>query len=183
MLRTEATAPLHSCILMIHYKNHVAITLNVNDEERKVVVRPADTLLRVLRENLGLRGSKLGCENGDCGACTVLVNGQPVKSCMMLAVEVAGENIRTIEGLTATATQDAFLKEAGFQCGFCTPGFLLNTHALLESDPNPNDDTIRIWLESNLCRCTGYEGIERAVKSAIQNTSDDRGAKPRPSDR
>jgi carbon-monoxide dehydrogenase small subunit len=157
---------------MIHYKNHVAITLNINGEARKVVVRPADTLLRVLRENLGLRGSKLGCENGDCGACTVLVNGQPVKSCMLLAVEVEGEEIRTIEGMRATPTQEAFLAEAGFQCGFCTPGFILNTHALLESNPNPDDAKIRLWLESNLCRCTGYEGIERAVKSAIRNQGD-----------
>jgi len=156
---------------MIHYKEYAAVKLRINGEDRKVVVRPADTLLRTLREHLGLRGSKLGCENGDCGACTVLVDGKPVKSCMILAVELEGRDILTIEGLSGTTSQEAFLKEAGFQCGFCTPGFVLNTHALLESDPNPDDATIRLRLESNLCRCTGYEGIERAVKSAARKNS------------
>jgi carbon-monoxide dehydrogenase small subunit len=156
---------------MTRYTGHVAISLNINGEQREVVVRPADTLLRVLREQLGLTGTKLGCENGDCGACTVLLNGQPVKSCMLLAVEVEGDTITTIEGLTESPVQQSFLEEAGFQCGFCTPGFLLNAQALLNTHPNPEDETIRIWLEANLCRCTGYEGIARAIKSAIKNYS------------
>lgn len=154
--------------MMKHYSGHVAIQLVVNGESREIVVRPADTLLRVLREKLGLTGTKIGCENGDCGVCTVLVNGNPVKSCMVLAVEVEGEEITTVEGLSDTDVQAAFLEEGGFQCGFCTSGFLVNVYALLESDPDPDEATIREWMESNLCRCTGYEGIHRAVNAAIR---------------
>lgn len=142
------------------------ITLNVNGEEHSLVVRAGDTLLWVLRERLGLQGAKRGCQNGDCGACTVLLEGKPVKSCLILAVEVEGRSITTIEGLQDTAIQRSFVEHGGFQCGFCTSGFLLNAHALLQTHPQPDLETIRSWLESNLCRCTGYEGIERAVKAA-----------------
>ncbi len=142
------------------------ITLNVNGEEHSLVVRAGDTLLWVLRERLGLQGAKRGCQNGDCGACTVLLEGKPVKSCLILAVEVEGRSITTIEGLKDTAIQRSFVEHGGFQCGFCTSGFLLNAHALLQTHPQPDLETIRSWLESNLCRCTGYEGIERAVKAA-----------------
>ena len=170
-LRDSVAIKSIGILSMIRYTGHIAIKLDINSEQREVVVRPADTLLRVLREQLGLTGTKLGCENGDCGACTVLLNGQPVKSCMLLAVEVEGEAITTIEGLKKTPVQQAFLEEAGFQCGFCTPGFLLNAQVLLNTHPNPDDEIIRTWLEANLCRCTGYEGIARAIKSATKKHS------------
>ena len=151
---------------MKRYEGWLPLTLDINGEKREAVVRPADTLLRVLRERLGLRGTRIGCENGDCGACTVQVNGEPVKSCMVLAVEVEAEKITTIEGLANETLKEAFIEEGGFQCGYCTPGFLMNAAALLTRYPKPSDEEIRVWLESNLCRCTGYEGIERAVKRA-----------------
>jgi carbon-monoxide dehydrogenase small subunit len=130
------------------------------------VVRPADTLLRVLREKLGLTGPKPGCENGDCGACTVLVDGKPTKSCLVLAVEVEGSEITTVEGLKDTAIQRAFMEHEGFQCGYCTPGFIVNAYALLKAHPQPTDDQMREWLTANICRCTGYEGIRNAVRAA-----------------
>ena len=154
------------------YDEPQQIELNINGENRKVMVRPADTLLRVLREKLGLTGSKIGCENGDCGACTVLVNGTPVKSCMTLALDVKDEKIVTIEGLNETKIQEGFLEKAGFQCGFCTPGFLLNSYALLEKYDNPDDETIKEWLQSNICRCTGYEGIREAIQFAIKEKNE-----------
>ena len=159
---------------MIKYEGFSRITLRVNEEERTVLIRPADTLLRVLREKMGLTGPRFGCENGDCGACTVLLDGEPVKSCLVLAVEAAGHEITTIEGLKSSPIQEAFLAEAGFQCGYCTPGFLLAAHALLRRHPQPTDEEIRIWLSGNICRCTGYEGIEQAVrKAAAGNQGED----------
>ncbi len=151
---------------MIAYRDISYITLKVNGEERRIAVRPADTLLRVLREKIGLTGAKPGCENGDCGACTVLIDGLPVKSCLLLAVETVGSEITTIEGIKDTAIQQAFQEEGGFQCGYCTSGFLVNAYALLEKYPEPEGDIDREWLQSNLCRCTGYEGISRSVKRA-----------------
>jgi len=153
---------------MIIYRDTVSILLWVNGESREVSVRPADTLLLVLRNHLGLTGAKIGCENGDCGACTVLMDGKPVKSCMILAVEAEGAEITTIEGLSNTVVQKAFLEEAGYQCGFCTSGFIVNAFALLRAHPDPDQETIRSWLESNLCRCTGYEGIEKAIRAAVK---------------
>ena len=151
---------------MVKYEGNVTITLLINSERYSVVVRPADTLLRVVREKVGLRGTKIGCENGDCGACTLLVDGVVTKSCMVLAVEVDGAEITTIEGLKNDKLKDAFISEGGFQCGYCTSGYLMNAEALLRRTPELSDEEIRVWLESNLCRCTGYEGIERAVKRA-----------------
>jgi carbon-monoxide dehydrogenase small subunit len=148
------------------YSGDVRITLRVNGEEHSVLVEPADTLLSVLRRGLGLTGTKLGCENGDCGACTVLVNGVPTKSCYTLALDVADAEITTIEGLRDTPVQEAFVAEYGFQCGFCTPGFVMNATALLERGGGLDSDENREWLESNICRCTGYETIERAVRRA-----------------
>lgn len=148
------------------YEGHVAIELRVNGEIHRAVVRPADTLLRVLREKLGLTGPKPGCENGDCGACTVLVDGKPTKSCLVLAVEVEGSEITTVEGLKDTAIQRAFMEHEGFQCGYCTPGFIVNAYALLKAHPQPTDDQMREWLTANICRCTGYEGIRNAVRAA-----------------
>ena len=153
---------------MIIYRDTVSLILRVNGDSREVLVRPADTLLLVLRNHLGLTGAKVGCENGDCGACTVLMDGKPVKSCMILAVEAEGAEITTIEGLSDTVVQKAFLEEAGYQCGFCTSGFIINAFALLRSHPDPDLETIRSWLESNLCRCTGYEGIEKAIWAAVK---------------
>ena len=151
---------------MITYAHYAALSLRVNGETREVVVRPADTLLHVLRHALGLTGTKVGCENGDCGACTVLLDGKPVKSCMVLAVEAEGAEITTIEGLSGTAIQKAFVAEAGYQCGFCTPGFIVNACALLKAHSHPDPETIKTWMDGNLCRCTGYEGIRKAITAA-----------------
>ena len=155
---------------MERYTGLTEVELNVNGERRRAVLRPGDTLLRTLRENLGLTGTKMGCENGDCGACTVMVDGRAVKSCYTLSLDVPGKEVRTIEGLTDTRVQDAFVKENGFQCGFCTPGMIIKAETLLEtlsaSEESPDDETIRTWMEGNLCRCTGYEGIEKAIKRA-----------------
>jgi aerobic carbon-monoxide dehydrogenase small subunit len=148
------------------YQGITKVELSVNGEKRQVVIRPSDTLLRVLREKLGLTGAKPGCENGDCGACTVLLDAVPVKSCLVLAIEALEKEITTVEGLKDTAIQQAFLAEGGFQCGYCTSGFLVNAHALLEKDLGATDDTAREWLQSNLCRCTGYEGISKSITKA-----------------
>lgn len=151
---------------MKRYETAEKITLEVNGESREVTIRPGDTLLRTLREGLGLTGTKLGCENGDCGACTVLLDGVPTKSCYTLTVDAVDREIRTIEGERENRVQNGFVEEYGFQCGFCTPGQIMNATALLRVNPDPSDAVIRTWMESNLCRCTGYEGIERAVKRA-----------------
>ncbi len=143
------------------------IELTVNGEKRLVMARPADTLLHVLREQLGLTGSKPSCKNGDCGACTVLIDGQPIKSCLMLAVEALGHEITTIEGLKDSPIQRAFIDKFAFQCGYCTSGFIMNCHALSVIHPDAGDETIREWLQSNLCRCTGYEEITEAIKSVL----------------
>lgn len=148
------------------YKDFTQMILDVNGEKKKVIVSPKDTLLYVLREKLGFTGAKPGCENGDCGACTILLDGKPVKSCLILAVEVEGHSITTIEGLRDTPIQKAFIEESAFQCGYCTPGFIMNCHAMLNTHPDADDKIIREWLSSNLCRCTGYEEIEKAVKRA-----------------
>ncbi|MBN1837854.1 MAG: (2Fe-2S)-binding protein, partial [Spirochaetales bacterium] len=153
---------------MKRYRGDVRIVVRVNGEERSVLVGAGETLLELLREHLGLMGAKQGCGNGDCGACTVLLEGRPVKSCLVPAVEADGATVLTVEGLPAEELRRAFLEEGGFQCGFCTAGFLVNAYALLEAHPDPSEEQMRLWLESNLCRCTGYEGIERAVRSAAR---------------
>jgi carbon-monoxide dehydrogenase small subunit len=145
--------------------------LLVNGETWSVVARQGDTLLFVLRDELGLTGAKPGCLNGDCGACTVLVDGTPIKSCMMLAIETVGKEITTIEGLHNTPIQRAFVEHFAFQCGYCTPGFIINAYALTEQHPDADDSTIREWLESNICRCTSYKEIEAAVKTVLANHS------------
>jgi len=141
--------------------------LQVNGEERQVTIRHADNLLYVLRERLGLTGAKPGCLNGDCGACTVNVDGYPVKACLVLAMEMVGRTITTIEGLRDTPIQKAFVENFAFQCGYCTPGFIMNCHSLITKVPQADDSTIKDWLESNICRCTGYQEIEEAVKSVL----------------
>ena len=154
---------------MNSYTREARVDLTINGEVRSVVVRPGDTLLYVLRRLLGMTGTKLGCENGDCGACTVQRDGVPIKSCMTLALDVTDSDITTIEGLRDTPIQKSFVDEYGFQCGFCTPGFILNAEALTRTAPDADDQTIREWLESNICRCTGYETIEKAVKSVLDS--------------
>lgn len=145
------------------------IDLNINGENVTVMINPSYTLLHVLRENLGLTGAKPGCENGDCGACTVLVDNWPIKSCLMLAAEAVGHQIVTIEGLKNAPIQKAFVEKWGFQCGYCTSGFLMVCHALKNIHPEADDFLIEQWLQSNLCRCTGYGEIKDAVKAVLEN--------------
>ncbi len=154
---------------MLKLSGKSIISLTVNNRVYEVAIRPADILVNVLRRQLGLTGTKIGCENGDCGSCTVLVDGWPIKSCLMLAVEAIGHSITTIEGLTNTPIQIAFANFQAYQCGFCTPGFIMVCHSLLLHHPNPDDFTIELWLQSNLCRCTSYQEIKQAVRIAIEN--------------
>lgn len=152
---------------MISYSGKCIIDLNVNNEIHSVMIQPSYTLLHVLREQLCLTGAKPGCENGDCGACTVLVDNWPIKSCLMLAVEAVGRQITTVEGLNGAPIQKAFVENWGFQCGYCTSGFLMVCHALAVHHPDASDFVIEQWLQSNLCRCTGYGEIKNAVKSIL----------------
>jgi len=145
-----------------------SIELIINNEKRRVHVRSADTLLNVLREKLGLTGAKPGCENGDCGACTVLYDRRPMKSCLVLAMESENHDIITIEGLKQTSIQKAFIDEFAFQCGYCTSGFIMNCYALAEQQPNPDEYQIKNWLQSNICRCTGYEEIQQAITKVVK---------------
>lgn len=140
----------------------------VNGVKKNVFVRNGDTLLHVLRKKLGLTGTKAGCLNGDCGACTVLVDGVPLNSCHLLAIEAAGKNITTIEGLANTVVQEEFIKNWAIQCGYCTPGFILNCYALMAENLDADDMVIDEWLDSNICRCTGYQEIKESVKNLVQ---------------
>jgi carbon-monoxide dehydrogenase small subunit len=157
----------------VRFSGDARVTINANGEKRSVVINAADTLLHTLRRALGLTGTKAGCENGDCGACTVLIDGTPRKSCLTLTADVADSEITTIEGLQATRLQESFMHENGFQCGFCTPGMILNARALLDSAGSPDDETLREWMESNICRCTGYENIEKAIRKAADEYEPD----------
>jgi aerobic-type carbon monoxide dehydrogenase small subunit (CoxS/CutS family) len=146
------------------------VTLEVNSRSYGFEIEPDRTLLSVLRGELGLTGSKEGCDDSECGACMVLVDGRPVNSCSYLALQVEGRQVTTVEGLATGTTlhplQQAFLDHGGVQCGFCTPGMLISATALLATNPDPTDDEIRAGLSGNLCRCTGYVGIVAAVRSA-----------------
>ena len=148
-------------------------------------VSPNLTLLHMLRENLSLTGTKNGCEAGECGACTVLLDGEPVNSCIVLAVECDGQEVETIEGLTERVgmqkLQEAFMELNAIQCGFCTPGMLISSYALLQRNPDPSEEEIREALLGNLCRCTGYERIVGAVQKAVEEVGDDDGDKKRKS--
>lgn len=146
------------------------LELEINNEIKSVVSRPSDTLLYILREQLDLTGAKNSCENGDCNTCTVLMDRWPVKSCLILAVEAVGHKITTIEGLRDTPIQKAFLDKFAVQCGFCTPGFIINSHALINIHPDASDEVIKEWLQSNICRCTSYTEIKEAVKSVLSST-------------
>jgi len=148
------------------------IQITVNEETYDLLVHPNRTLLDLLRYDLSLTGTKQGCNEGDCGACTVIADGKVVASCLVLAVEMNHAVITTIEGLTQGDTlhpiQQAFVDSGAVQCGFCTPGMILTTKALLDEIPNPCEEDIKHYLEGNLCRCTGYVKILDAVKNAIQ---------------
>jgi carbon-monoxide dehydrogenase small subunit len=149
-------------------KHHVTTT--INGEPTEFLCEPQQTLLDVLRDNLNLTGSKEGCSSGDCGACSVIVDGRLVCSCLVLGVEAEGKKVQTIESLAEGDTlhplQQKFLEHAALQCGFCTPGFLVAAKALLDTNPDPSETEIRYWLAGNLCRCTGYDKIVRAVQDA-----------------
>jgi carbon-monoxide dehydrogenase small subunit len=148
------------------------IQLTVNDEFEQVDVPSNMTLLAMLREKLTLTGTKNGCSTGECGACTVLINGEPVNSCMILAVECNGAQITTVEGLPQDGKldpiQEALIEAGGVQCGFCIPGVLISSRALLDRNPNPTEEEIRLAIVGNLCRCTGYVRIIEAVKQAAR---------------
>ncbi len=149
-------------------KYHVSTT--INGEPVEFLCEPQQTLLDVLRDTLNLTGSKEGCASGDCGACTVIVDGRMVCSCLMLGVEAEGRTVTTVEGIATGDTlhpvQQKFLEHAALQCGFCTPGFIVAAKALLDENPNPTEEEARYWLAGNLCRCTGYDKIIRAVLDA-----------------
>jgi len=147
------------------------ITLSVNGELHDVAVEPNRTLLDVLREDLALTGSKKGCDSGVCGACTVIIDGEPVLGCMTLAIRCQGREIQTIEGLSQNGRlhplQQAAIDHNAVQCGFCTPGWIMTAKALLENTPKPTREDIRQGIAGNICRCTGYKKIEEAVMAAV----------------
>jgi carbon-monoxide dehydrogenase small subunit len=148
------------------------INFTLNGENRKIDVLPNETLLDVLRYKLGITSPKSGCEEGSCGTCTVKLNGLIVKSCLVLAVEVDGQDVTTLEGLMTdglTALQESFLKHNSFQCGYCAPGMIMAAEELLENNPNPTDEEIKDGLAGNLCRCTGYIPIIEAIRDQVKN--------------
>ena len=150
------------------------VTFQVNGDKREVYVQPGDTLLDVIREELSLTGSKKGCGTGECGACTVIMNGKAVPSCLVLVASVEGANIVTIEGLSKNGRlhplQNAFIDHIATQCGFCTPGFILSAKAYLDENPNPTREEVEEALLGNLCRCTGYKKIVDAVMSVVETS-------------
>ena len=157
---------------MVRYNGKAVISLNVNGETHELAVRPSDILLDVLREQLGLTGAKPGCKNGDCGACTVILDSWPVKSCLILAVEAQGHTILTVEGLGGTTmVQKSFVNANAFQCGYCTSGFLMVCHALKMQQPTlPEEYVVEEWLQSNICRCTSYQEIRNAVRMMYESS-------------
>ena len=152
-------------------KTHVTTT--INGEEVEFLCEPRQSLLEVLRETLGLMGAKEGCNNGNCGACNVILDGALVNSCLVLAVEIQGRFVTTIEGIARPEglhpLQQKFIEHAALQCGYCTPGFIVASKALLDQNPDPSEHEVREWLAGNLCRCTGYDRIVRAVLDAADS--------------
>ena len=148
------------------------IETSINGDPIEYLCEPHETMLNVLRDTLGMTGTKEGCGTGDCGACSIQVDGRLVCSCLMLAAEAEDSEIETIEGISGKdelhVLQSKFLEHAALQCGICTPGFIVASKALLEKIPNPDEETIRYWLAGNLCRCTGYDKIVRAVQDAAK---------------
>ncbi|HEX8059262.1 MAG TPA: (2Fe-2S)-binding protein [Novosphingobium sp.] len=154
------------------------VSTSVNGDPQQFLCDPDTTLLDALREEMGLTGSKEGCGSGDCGACTVVLDGEMVCSCLVLAPEAEGRQIATIEGVAEGSqlhpVQRKFLEHGALQCGFCTPGFIMASKALLDRNPNPSETEVRYWLAGNLCRCTGYDKIVRAVMDAAAELRQDR---------
>ena len=152
----------------------VHVQTRINGEDVEFLCEPRQSLLEVLRDELGMTGSKEGCNNGNCGACNVLLNGRLVNSCLVLGVEAQGQSVTTIEGIAGPEglhpLQQKFLEHAALQCGICTPGFIVAARALLDKNPNPTEHQVRHWLAGNLCRCTGYDKIVRAVLDAATVT-------------
>jgi carbon-monoxide dehydrogenase small subunit len=154
-------------------KSKVIVATTINGEDSEFLCEPRQSLLEVLRDVLGLTGAKEGCNNGNCGACNVLLDGVLVNSCLVLGVEAEGRTVETVEGLASGGQlhplQQKFLEHAALQCGICTPGFLLSAKALLDHNPDPSEADVRHWLAGNLCRCTGYDKIVRAVLDAADD--------------
>ena len=168
--------------------NDTPVTVTVNGEGYRVVVEARKTLADFLREDCALTGTHLGCEHGVCGACTVIVDGVALRSCLLFAIQADGAEITTIEGIgepgALSPVQEAFRAEHGLQCGFCTPGFVVSVHAFLATNPTPSTEEIREALSGNLCRCTGYQGIIRAVQqAATAMAAANDGAQPAPTPR
>ena len=153
----------------------VHVTTTINGEPVEFLCEPHQSLLECLRDILDLTGTKEGCNDGNCGACSVILDGRLVNSCLVLGVEIQGRKLETIEGLARTdglsPIQQAFLETAALQCGICTPGFIVATKALLDAEPHPSEERIRFWLSGNLCRCTGYDKIVRAVQAAADQVA------------
>jgi aerobic carbon-monoxide dehydrogenase small subunit len=147
-----------------------SIHVKINGKDREAMAEPRLLLVHFIRETLGLTGTHVGCDTSNCGACTVLMNGKPVKSCTMFAVQADGADLMTVEGLIKDGAlhplQEGFKEEHGLQCGFCTPGMLMSSYALLQKSPNPGEEEIRWGISGNLCRCTGYQNIVKAVQYA-----------------
>jgi aerobic carbon-monoxide dehydrogenase small subunit len=158
------------------------VTMTVNGSEVTRDVEPRLLLVHFLREELGLTGTHWGCDTSNCGTCVVLVDGEPVKSCTQLAAMAAGHEVRTVEGLATGATldpvQQGFMEEHGLQCGFCTPGMMLTARALLDREPDPDEDTIREAISGQICRCTGYATIVRSIRWAAEHPATDTAATP-----
>lgn len=152
--------------------NKIPVHATINGEDVEFLCEPRQSLLEVLRESLGLTGAKEGCNNGNCGACNVILDGVLVNSCLVLAAEIEGRTLLTVEGIALPnqlhPLQQAFLEHAALQCGICTPGFIVAAYALLQTNPQPSETDVRRWLAGNLCRCTGYDKIVRAVLAAAQ---------------
>jgi len=157
--------------------SNISISITVNGVERQALVEPRTSLVDFLRDHLGLTGTHVGCEQGVCGACSVLLDGQPVRSCCMFAVQADGMSVTTVEGLAPergrmSALQDAFCEKHALQCGYCTPGMLVATSALVQRHPHPDEEQIREAISGNLCRCTGYQQIVDAVKYATEKAAE-----------
>ncbi len=150
----------------------IPVTFTVNGQPQEILVQPWQTLLSALRDELGLTGTKEGCSNGNCGACTVIINGRAIDSCCMLAAEAEGQDIITVEGLAKNGKldplQEAFINHGALQCGFCTPGILMSARAFLDVSSHPTEQEIRLAIAGNLCRCTGYDKIVRAIQAVAQ---------------
>lgn len=162
----------------------VRVAAKINGEQVEFLCEPRQSLLECLRDVLKLTGTKEGCNDGNCGACSVLLDGRLVNSCLVLGVEADGHEVTTVEGLAdwrgLHPIQQAFLEQAALQCGICTPGFLIAAKALLDREPNPSEERIRFWLAGNLCRCTGYDKIVRAIQDAAERMSAEGSARTSP---